>query len=272
MDYRIYDGTEKSQAHPVNEDSYMFSEYVFQRDKSIRQLVVADGMGGLEDGEKASSDAVNGFLSAMYSEFVNIYLKNAGMEGFSLSYAEKEVERAMVCAINSANHAVCSHAASPLRATGTTISAVCIMDDFAVVANVGDSPVFFYKKRTGQLRLVSTLQTQAEQEVADGLYERYSADYYANEHRIYCSLGQYNILEEGDICVSAIGGLSEGDMILMGSDGAFGRLQIQEILELIQGCPVEEEDFILPQLFELARMDKEDDQTAFLYVVAGEGD
>lgn len=270
MDFRVYTSTEKSWSvdHICNEDRYMFSEYSFMEDEKIRLLVVADGMGGLADGEKASANAVKGFLRTFYTEIMTIYM-NTEMDEFSLKYSIKDVENVLIRAVQCANETVCDNS-DLFRATGSTISVVCIVGDFAVIANVGDSPVYFYRRHSRRLKLVSTLQTQAEQDVEAGLYERYSSDYYANEHRIYSNLGQYSNLRDEDICISSIGHLQEGDIFLVGSDGAFGRMQEQEILELIDGCAEEEEGFVLEQLFNSARMDKNDDQTAIMYVVANE--
>ncbi len=271
MGYRVYTSTEKKMGigNRQNEDHYMFSEYKFMNDKKIQLLIVADGMGGLDDGEKASFDAVRGFLSSFYGKIVEVYMNHAYVDGFSLEYTMNEIEDVMVQAIQHANKVVCQ-GADLIKETGSTISAVCVLENYAVIANVGDSPVYFYRKNKGRLTLVSTLQTGAEQDVENGLYERYSPSYYDNEHKIYCSLGQYSNLSEENICISCVGQLQQGDIILMGSDGAFGRMFEDEILELIVDCPKEEEGFILGELFDRAILDKNDDQTAILYIVAEE--
>lgn len=270
MDYRVYTKTEKSRltGHTVNEDRYMFSEYSFMEDKRIRLLTIADGIGGLENGDKAAENAVQGFLESFYREITSIYI-HADMDQFSLEYTADQVRKAMIKAMQNANRRVCE-SADPGIATGSTLSAVCVVGEYAAVVNVGDSPVYFYRKDRRTLELVSTLQTKAEQDVQAGSYERYSAEYYANEHRIYCSLGRYRDLEEEDICVRMLGQLRKGDCFLMGSDGAFGRMGEQELFELLEECPEEEEGFLLYQLFDTARMDKEDDQTAIFYIVADE--
>lgn len=272
MKNRIYTLTEKSKisSHKINQDRYLFSEYVFNEDIPIRLLLVADGMGGLEDGEKAAGNAVKGFLKAFYEKTVELYLESE-MDCFSVAYFIDKVEELIKKAIQEANKEVCKNN-SIFRPTGTTISVVCIVGSYAVSANVGDSPVYFYRSKTRSLKLVSTLQTQAELDVEEGICERYSQKYYEKEHIIYNNLGQYSELAEEDICCCKIGHLEQGDCFLIGSDGAFGRMQDIEILELLEECIDEEEGFMLHQLFELARMDKNDDQTAIFYIVAEEND
>ena len=60
----------------------MFCEFAFMQDKKIKVLVVADGMGGLEDGEQASTNAVKGFLNSFHSDITEIYMAHSNEEGF----------------------------------------------------------------------------------------------------------------------------------------------------------------------------------------------
>ena len=56
---------------------------------------------------------------------------------------------------------------------------------------------------------------------------------------------------------------------MIGSDGCFGTMNETMIGSLLRECHPEEESFLLDQIFSLARMDKDDDQTAFLCMVEG---
>ncbi|GFI51708.1 serine/threonine phosphatase stp [Lachnospiraceae bacterium] len=265
--YRIYTYTEKSRlsTHLKNEDSFFFSEFTFMEDVKIQVLAVADGMGGLKDGDKTSRNAIQGFLKAFYEKMINIYIGQS-TESFSMLYFADKLTNILKESIKSANTEVCKSFVSDGE-TGTTLSVVCIVDGYAVVANVGDSPVYLYRAKSRKLQLISQLQTRAELEVVSGKYERYSSDYYVNDRYLYNSLGEYFEIGDENIYTGVIGKLEKNDMLLVGSDGAFGRLQDAELLELIDGCAEEEEGYILPQLFGLARMDKQDDQTGILYIV-----
>lgn len=272
MSYNILTDTEKShmRTHKFNEDRCLFTEFGFMGDKKVILMLVADGMGGLEDGQIAAENAVIGFTQACYNELMSCYLKNMDMDEFSLNYAVHDVEDAMIRAMQAANDRVCENA-DPMRQTGTTLSAVCVIEgQFAVITTIGDSPVYFYRKSKNKLQLASKLQTQAEQDVEAGLYERNSEEYYENDHRIYASLGAYSELEPEEICVSSIGRLRSGDVFLMGSDGAFGRLKEEEIQKLVEYCEKGNEGFVLAQLFSRARKDKDDDQTAILFICKDE--
>lgn len=264
--YRVYMRTKKSKSlnHQVNEDRYFFSEYKFMDDKKICVLIIADGMGGLSEGDKASKNAVLGFSKTFYEKMVSLYMETDA-ELFSISCFADKLERIVKDSIKSANREVCKNA-DPYVLTGTTFSAVCITDRYAVAANVGDSPIYMYHAKTRRIKLISKLQTKAELDVEVNKYERYSPEYYANEHLLYKSLGEHSELEDEDIHSCIIGKLEKGDMFLIGSDGAFGRMQEYEILEILDECEKDEEEYILLQLFELAYIDKKDDQTAILFV------
>lgn len=265
-EYRIYSRSQKARNHRVNEDRFLFSEFTFMEDKKIRVLVVADGMGGLEEGEIAAEHAVLGFSRSCYEKIAEAYI-HADAESFSMTYFADRLEEIVKSAISQANDAVCKGADSRV-ATGTTISVVCMIGSYAVAANVGDSPIYLYRSRTRELKMVSKLHTRAELDAEAGIYERYSPEYYENDHFVYHSLGEHTQLQQEDISSCIIGRLETGDLFLIGSDGAFGRMQESEIWELLDGCSREEEGFVLIHLFQAARMDKDDDQTAMLYVVS----
>lgn len=266
--YRIYTRTEKSRvsSHLKNEDSFLFSEFRFMEDVRIQAMAVADGMGGLKDGDKTSRNAISGFFKAFYDKIADAYV-GQDAESFSMAYFADRMTEIVKESVKAANTEVCRNITCRGE-TGTTLSVVCIVDGYAVVANVGDSPIFLYRAKSRELKLVSELQTRAELEAESGKYARYSSEYYANDRYLYNSMGEYVELGDENIYIRVIGRLAKNDMLLVGSDGAFGRLQAAEILELVDGCTEEEEDFILPQLFGLARMDKQDDQTGILYVVS----
>ena len=267
MKHRVYIHTEKSQevSHKVNEDRVLFSEYTFMNDQKITLLVVADGIGGLKNGEAAARNAVQGFAESFYKYMAELYLNASDIRDFSIGRYADKLETVLKESICEANKRVYD-GAEPFCQTGTTISAAVIVGNYAIVANVGDSPVYLYRSKTREIQLISKLHTQAERDVEDGYYERYSAMYYANEHRIYRSLGKEPTLHLSEVSIHVIGHLKEGDRILAGTDGAFGYMRELEMQELLE-CREDEEDFILSQLFEVARMDKDDDQSAILYIV-----
>ena len=172
--YRIFKRTEKSKDifHEVNEDHFMIAEYSLMNDETLTLLVVTDGMGGLMDGDKASYYAIKGFMKSIYEKVLDLYLEEDN-ENFSLTHYIDRLQAVIKAAIKDANTMVCD-SADPFSEIGTTISVVAILGGCAVVANTGDSPVYYYRQQTDEFSLVSQLHTRAELNVHEGKYKRYS--------------------------------------------------------------------------------------------------
>lgn len=262
--YRVFSRTEKSREynHTENEDRYLFTEYCYMNDERIKVFALCDGMGGLEDGKKASSNAVRAFVESFHRRLTTEYI-NSTEQYFSICYHADRLAAMVREAIKDANREVLNKREKFTR-TGTTISVVVVMEEYAIVANVGDSPIYFYHADTRELKMISKLHTKAEQDADAGLYARFSPEYYQNDHKLYRSLGAYDDLLDEDIFIKTIGHLKTGDCFLVGSDGAFGRMNEEEIKELMNET---KDTLFLKALFEEARKDKDDDQTAIFYKI-----
>lgn len=259
--YKIFSKTEEALYHDrkSNEDNYMFFELSLMNDEKIVFVIVADGMGGLADGQQTSANAVEGFSKAIYEKLLFYYMKREFSQQ-SLSTNSGILVDLVRAAFVYANEFVCSNAQG--REVGTTLSVIGILNNYAIVANVGDSPVYYYNSENKTLDLISQLHTEAELKVKEGKCVRYSPEYHAISNIVYKSLGQWEELLDEDVYIDILGHLNPGDMFLIGSDGAFGRLTEDQIMEVISG---EKEYQILDDLFKKARCTTEDDQTAIFY-------
>lgn len=270
-EFRVFMLSTKSPdtSHRVNEDHYIYEEYRFGEGELIRLIVVCDGMGGMAEGDRASLFAAEAFSESIHRQLLRAGICN-GLD-FSEDCFEKTAvwleTEVMPQAADEANRAVYEKT-SPLAESGTTLTAALVIDRYAVILNVGDSPVYFYQAETGELAMVSELQTLAELEVQEGRYERYSDAYYNKSHILSYCLGEYDIIERNRIYVRRLPELCSGDMLLVGSDGVFGRMCEQEILDVMKKhIDNGREKFALQRLFLRARRDKNDDQTAVLLCV-----
>ncbi|MCD8356319.1 MAG: protein phosphatase 2C domain-containing protein [Clostridia bacterium] len=258
-------------SHKVNEDHFLYEEYSFCEGKKLRLIVICDGMGGvgMAEGDQASLFAVQAFSESIHRQLLQAVMRDGldfSEEGFETTAVWLETE-VMPQAAKEANQAVYEKT-SPLAESGTTLTAILVIDHYAVLLNVGDSPAYFYDAKSGELILVSQLQTLAELEVQEGRYEKYSEAYYDSSHILSHCLGEYDIIEKNVIYVRRLPVLCSGDMILAGSDGAFGRMGEQKILATIKrNIDNGRERFALKRLFLQARRDKKDDQTAVLLCV-----
>ncbi len=260
--------TEKSPdaKHKVNQDRLFYSSSSFFKDEDITLLVIADGMGGLSKGEIAAEKGIKGFIENFYSRIIELY-RSIDMYNFSIAYKLELLKEILLDSMIKANEEVCNNC-TPYEEMGTTLSVVCIVRDYAFVLNVGDSPVYLYRNRDGKIKLVSKIMTKAEKKVEDGEYSRGSKEYYNDSHLIYCSLGRYETLTEEDIYINSVGRLQPGDSIILGSDGAFGRLNEYDILEYFEEW--EDGESFLKKMINHARNQVDDDATAIICEIKGD--
>ncbi|WP_428268223.1 Stp1/IreP family PP2C-type Ser/Thr phosphatase [Haliangium sp.] len=108
--------------------------------------IVADGMGGHASGELASKIAVE--------TIVRHFRQTANAQTLTWPYkvdrgTRSDVNR-LTTAIMLANIEICEHAhrESHTKGMGTTVVALHLLDDTAIIGHVGDSRVYLYRDRT----------------------------------------------------------------------------------------------------------------------------
>lgn len=258
--YKCFYQTQKSEdwLHVDNEDYMLHTRFSIMNDASISIMVVADGMGGLADGKKASRACATAFAAEFYKEILQIYIPSE--TNFTMSHYCGKLKEAMDRAFVAANAAVCETAESGVM-TGTTLSAAVLLGDYLLIGNVGDSPVYFYNGKKDSMEIVSELMTLAEEEWRQGKVERFSEAYFKHDYVLTHYMGEYTSLPVSLIHYSVFEKVNAGDMLLLCSDGAVGQRMPEEIFEILTK---DYEHQALSRLFARAAEDKADDQTAIL--------
>lgn len=126
--------------HRVNEDNYAYLSH--PKNKNVKLLVVADGMGGAQAGEKASRMAVDGMVK-WFTETNPKLLEN-------LDWLYKNMNR-IVCDINKVVYQ--ELVLNQRLNTGTTLACAIINSNYMIYANVGDSRICALQN--GKLKLLS---------------------------------------------------------------------------------------------------------------------
>ena len=170
---------------------------------------VCDGMGGESFGERASLIAVEALAQ----------------------YQTTETKDAVLEYIQRANVLVCDEIKrnNGIR-IGTTVALLYMNDGKAMVFNVGDSRVYFYRK--GVLTQMSEDHTQAQQLFEMGLIEKDDIPWHRGKHRLTQHLGIFPeemIIEpfaSGEIAVET------GDIFLLCSDGLTDMLEEWELTQV----------------------------------------
>ena len=260
MEYKIHMKSRKAESmfHETNEDAYLRVKMAYMNDKAMDLIAVADGVTHLAQGEKAAWTAVDAYLRTIQERLQGIYKEKK--ECFSLYCHADTVEKAIQEALQEANRAVCK-IGEGLEAGGTTLSAITLMEDMAIVINTGDSPVYHYRAGEGDLYLESHIMNKAEADASRGKYEKETEDYYQNTHILLSYLGKREDLSEREISLRYIYRIAPGDKLILGTDGAFGETKKEQICQMARE---ENGQGLIMRLFETARDTDDDDQTAIL--------
>jgi PPM family protein phosphatase len=195
--------TETGKVRQANEDAVLETGNLF---------AVADGMGGHQAGEVASSMALG---------VVGQYIE----DNLGLISGEKLVEKAATAA----NAAVWQKASSSARyrQMGTTLTMLYREGDTVYVAHVGDSRAYLF--RDGTLRRITRDHSLVAALVEDGEITEEEAMYHPQRNIILRALG---LGAQVEVDVSAVK-IMPGDVYLVASDGLTGLVADPRIAEVL---------------------------------------
>ncbi|MFH8251774.1 PP2C family protein-serine/threonine phosphatase [Microbacterium sp. B2969] len=181
-------------------------------------FVVADGMGGHAGGDVASSLAI------------------ARLEALDQPYsATSEAERALRDAISDAAGELSDtvRIRPELAGMGTTVSALVMVDQYAVIAHIGDSRIYLY--RDGTLTQITTDHTFVQRLVDSGRITPEEARYHPRRSVLMRVLGDMDTEPEVDTFIMPT---QPGDRWLLCSDGLSGVVDDAHTTKaLAQGLP-----------------------------------
>ena len=214
------------------EDSFGFSQ--FSNSEFVAHggyvSVVADGMGGLENGTLASTTALRVFLSAYQQkspdESVLDALKRAAVE------ANGEVYRTAV-------------GLSAIDRMGSTLVAASVIGNRLEWIGIGDSRLYHFS--SGVFRQLSedhNFGQVLDAQVAQGIISKEEAIAHPKAQALTSYLGREQIPFISSSESGAIK-LRQGDWIILCSDGLSGSLSVEEISKELYGKPQEASDRLL---------------------------
>lgn len=199
--------------------SFFFSSRTAEDRPDFGLFVVADGMGGHQDGEKASAMTARTVASYVTS---NIYLP---MLSDSETIDQPPIAEMLVAAVQKANADVRARVPDG----GTTLTAVAIIGNLAYVVHVGDSRVYLIT-RDGVEQITrdhSLVQRLVE---LDQLTPEQIADH-PQKNVLYRALGQSDTLEVDTVTRR----LPPNSRLLLCSDGLWNLVTESEISEITLG-------------------------------------
>lgn len=200
--------THVGRRRPANEDAFF-------NDVERGLFVVADGMGGHAAGEVASEMAVE----RVAGRFIDADIGDAD-----------SAARVLADAVRAANLDILGRAEREPEKSGmgTTLTALALVGNKAVVAHVGDSRA--YRLREGVFAQITVDHTWVEEQVSSGLLARAQARIHPFANIITRALGTQPELQVDAAQMEA----RPGDLYLLCSDGLTGMLDDVQMLELIK--------------------------------------
>jgi len=179
------------------------------------RFVIADGMGGHEQGEVASGLAVMTALEGF---------RKIPKGVMHVSLLPRLVQEANA-AVYDAGLATGSRGAR----MGTTFVACALRFDSAVVSHVGDSRCYLF--RNGNGTQLTRDHTMAAEQVRLGILTKEEAATHDGRHILTRSLGNELFVAADTITVNVI----PGDVLLLCTDGLYGYVPDTAILQIILG-------------------------------------
>jgi serine/threonine protein phosphatase PrpC len=204
-----------------NEDSFYLFESLLQHDDSQEPFglfMVADGMGGHQKGEIASSLAVRTAAEYILKDIYLSYLANK-----NLGAANRPINEVLIEAVESANQAV----QEAVPDGGTTLTIAVVMGNSAYIAHVGDSRAFWFNQ--GNLKQVTKDHSLVQRLVELGQETAEGALTHPQRNVLYRAIGQGTAMEV-DIYVQH---LPPGSSLLLCSDGLWGPVKNEKVREII---------------------------------------
>ena len=215
MIYEICTETDPGLARDNNEDAVSF-------DPATRLCILADGMGGYNAGEVASSMATK-FIKAELGRWLSEAAHSA---------SDAEVRRALDICVDNANRAIFNAANSNPHCAGmgTTLVLGVFRETCLLMGHVGDSRA--YRLRGTQLSRITHDHSLLQEQIDSGLITPEQAAVSANKNLVTRALGvEIDVLLE-----THLHDVLPGDTYLLCSDGLSDMLDDERIAQaLIDG-------------------------------------
>lgn len=238
MKFNAWAKTDVGLKRSSNEDSILI-------DEKLGLFIVADGMGGHEGGEVASSIAVKTAKDVIQNQN---YQKNISTENL--------IRRAFDEASQRIFHK--SHVESPeLMGMGTTMILALLKGDRLYFGNVGDSRAYLYRKP--KLWQISEDHSLVNEQIKAGVIQEEDSENVVGKNVITRSVGfEKNV--QPDVFVRSV---QPGENILLCSDGLSGMVPDRQIAQLLADTAPAK---VVPKAIQAAKKGGGDDNISVIFI------
>ena len=230
--FRAAEGVDPGRVHDENQDKTLIVSRSGADGEAAGLYVVADGMGGHQAGEVASSLAIR----TMERELAWLMRSSTGEDTkpwLPVTGAEKagkpgrQLQQWVVRAVKQANRVIYEYARTHPREAGnlgTTLTCALFQDSRAVIANVGDSRT--YRLRNGNLQQLTSDHSYVARLVREGQIEPEEIYTHPRRNVITRSLGNRPEVDVDSWLIE----VAPGDRFLLCSDGLWEMVRDDETL------------------------------------------
>jgi protein phosphatase len=215
---------------PRNEDSYFVQQLRWSNLDQRREaaiVVVADGLGGHEAGDRASGLTIRTIGASLAPLFAD------ALSDPKADLSAPRLSEAIRGALRDANRAVHAEAQKQAawRGMGATVAAVLVVDGQAVVGHVGDCRV--YHASAERLRQVTCDQTLVARMVELGQLSEEEALAHPSRNEVTHAVGRHPEISPALYEVN----LATGDWLLVASDGMHAHVHRRELEAALSSPP-----------------------------------
>jgi len=239
-----------------NEDSYLAIDVTLQNDDGLVPLglyIVADGMGGHQKGEIASSLAAQ--VSA-HQIMQDVFLPF--LSGNEQDRSRRPINEALIQAVQAANLAVYQQ----VPEAGTTLTMALVFGQNVYLAHVGDSRAYILNQAT--LRQITQDHSLVARLVELGQATPEEALTHTHRNVLYRAIGQAGSLEVD----TYLQPFPVGSCLLICTDGLWGMVSDEEIADILTDASTPQ--LALEQLVAAANHSGGDDNITAVLVFMGE--
>lgn len=179
--------------------------------------IVADGVGGNNSGEVASSTAVSEIAAFVNEEDLKGCRNPEEIFGFF--YEALEIANNRIYEIGMEN--------DDNRGMATTVVTAYVRDDLAYVSNIGDSRAYLF--RNGRLNKITTDHTYVNELISKGLLTEEEAENHRQKNVITKALGTERLADPDFYKVS----LEKNDVLMLCSDGLHGEVPHEDLERIL---------------------------------------
>lgn len=210
---KVFAKSDIGKAREMNQDAY----YASQPSETVGLYIVADGMGGYNGGEVASTLAVTTAKNYIENNFAQI------------EHTREKIEELVKNAIEYANMVVYekSKKVKILEGMGTTMEVALVKDNRVYIGHVGDSRI--YRIRKNFIRKLTTDHSYVEKLVKDGTITREEALHHPKKNMLTKALGCTSFVEPDTM----VKGFLKDDILVITSDGLTNMVKDEEIYNTI---------------------------------------